>query len=173
MCRFCIPVIFSNHSSAKEKNMILTFEEKKEIFDSYPELEASPVSMNRLNYHFKESAVAKTVVVRFLHPNGNAFIYAGYLPKEETNKGYISVLEDDEDRIRELVEEAISFLRKTESGYEDGYSELWFNQEGEVLRLQFENPVWSVLLPSEQIEGIFKTKEAGESYLRDEGFQKG
>ena len=152
---------------------MLSFEEKKRIFDSYSELESQAVSMNRLNYHFKGSAVAKTVLVRFLHPNGNAFIYAGYLPKEETKKGYISVLEEDEETIRGLVVEAISFLKKTELGYEDGYSELWFSQSGDVLRLQFENPVWSVLLPSDQVEGIFKTKEQAESYLHDEGFQKG
>lgn len=153
--------------------MVLTFEEKKAIFDSYSELESVSVSMNRLNYHFKESAVDKTVVVRFLHPNGNAFIFAGYLPKEETKKGYISVLEADEATIRSYVEEAIAFLRKTEDGYEEGYSELWFDETGDVLRLLYENPVWSVLLPDDQVEGIFKTKEAGEAYLREEGFEKG
>lgn len=153
--------------------MILTFEEKKAIFDSYPELEAVPVSLNRLNYHFQGSAVDKTVVVRFLHPNGNAFIYAGYLPKEETKKGYISVLEADEETLRSLVDQAIAFLKKTEDGYEEGYSELWFDQAGDVLRLHYENPTWSVLLPNQQVEGIFKTKEAGEAYLREEGFGKG
>lgn len=153
--------------------MVLTFEEKKEIFDSYPELASVPVSLNRYNYHFQDSAVAKTIVVRFLHPNGNAFIYAGYLPKEETKKGYISVLEEDEATIRKLVEEAISFLKKTEDGYEEGYTELWFDNAGEVLRLCYENPTWSVLLPNDQVEGIFKTKEACEAYLREEGFQKG
>lgn len=38
------------------------------------------------------------IAVRFLHPNGNAFIYAGYLPKEETDKGYISVLKAMKER---------------------------------------------------------------------------
>lgn len=153
--------------------MTLSFEEKKRIFDSYEELEAVPVSLKRLNYHFKDSAVAKTVVVRFLHPNGNALVYAGYLPKEETQKGYVSVLEEDEASLREWVEKAINHLKKTEDGYVDGYCELWFNAQGDVLRLTYENPVWSVLLPDGQVEGIFKTKDAGEGYLRDEGFQKG
>ena len=69
--------------------MTLSFEEKKAIFDDYEELTAVPVSMNRINYHFNASAVDHKIVVRFLHPNGNAFIYAGYLPKEETDKGCI------------------------------------------------------------------------------------
>ena len=103
--------------------MTLSFEEKKAIFDDYEELTAVPVSMNRINYHFNASAVDHKIVVRFLHPNGNAFIYAGYLPKEETDKGYISVLESDEGTIRFLLEKAISFLKKTADGYVEGYSE--------------------------------------------------
>lgn len=153
--------------------MVLTFEEKKAIFDSYEELEAVPVSLKRINYHFYASAVEKTLVVRFLHPNGNAFIYAGYLPKEETKEGYLSVLEADEETIRSLVEAALSHLKKTEDGYEEGYSELWFDREGAVLRLFYENPMWTVLLPDGQVEGIFKTRAAGEGYLHDEGFMKG
>lgn len=153
--------------------MPLSFEEKKRIFDSYEELEAVPVSLKRLNYHFKGSAVAKTTVVRFLHPNGNALIYAGYLPKEETQKGYVSVLDEDEEEIREWVEKAIAHLKKTEDGYEDGYFEDWVHINGDRLQLTYENPVWTILLPDGQVEAVFKTKEACEGYLRDEGFEKG
>ncbi|MGB7460681.1 MAG: hypothetical protein WA887_07385, partial [Carnobacterium jeotgali] len=87
-------------------NDMLSFEEKKAIFDSYEELTATKVSMNRLNYHFKDSAVPKTMAIRFLHPNGNALIYAGYLPKEETDKGYVSVRDETEETIRSMVDQA-------------------------------------------------------------------
>lgn len=153
--------------------MTLSFEEKKAIFDSYVELEVVPVSLKRLNYHFNDSAVAKTVLVRHLHPNGNVFIYAGYLPKEETQKGYVSVLNADEETLREWVDKAIAHLKKTIDGYVDGYFELWRDAQGDVLRLTYENPVWSVLVADGQVEGVFKTKEAGEGYLHDEGFEKG
>lgn len=150
---------------------MLTFEEKRAIFDSYPELTATPVSMNRVNYHYEESAVAKTMVVRFLHPNGNALIYAGYLPKEETAKeGYISVLEASEEEIRDLVDKALEYLNKKENGYEVGYQELWTDQYGEKLCLQYDHPMWAVLVENGQIEGVFKSKEAAEGYLMDEGF---
>ena len=151
---------------------MLSFEEKKTLFDEYEELTAAPVSLNRINYHFESSAVDKTVIVRFLHPNGNALIYAGYLPKEETNRGYISVLDADEKKIREMLDKAITFLKKTTDGYEEGYSELWFDQNGDVLRLVYDNPMWSVDLPDGQMEAIFKTKEAAEGYLLDETFFK-
>lgn len=152
---------------------MLTFEEKKAIFDSYPELTATPVSMNRVNYHYEESAVAKTMVVRFLHPNGNALIYAGYLPKEETAKeGYISVLEASEEEIRELVDKALEYLNKKENGFEVGYQELWTDEYGETLILQYDHPMWAVLVENGQIEGVFKSKEAAEGYLMDEGFME-
>ncbi|WP_034550162.1 hypothetical protein [Carnobacterium funditum] len=151
---------------------MLSFEEKKALFDEYKELTAAPVSLNRINYHFESSAVDKTVVVRFLHQNGNALIYAGYLPKEETSKGYISVLDADEQEIRRLLDKALAFLKKTSDGYEEGYSELWFDQNGDVLRLIYDNPMWSVNLPDGKMEAIFKTKEAAEGYLLDESFFK-
>lgn len=151
---------------------MLSFEEKKALFAEYKELTAVPVSLNRTNYHFESSAVDKTTVVRYLHQNGNALIYAGYLPKEETIKGYISVLNADEKEIRRLVDKAIIFLKKTSDGYEEGYSELWFDQNGDVLRLVYDNPMWSVNLPDGKMEAIFKTKEAAEGYLLDESFFK-
>ncbi|MEG0678427.1 MAG: hypothetical protein RR439_01110 [Carnobacterium sp.] len=151
---------------------MLSFEEKKALFAEYKELTVVPVSLNRTNYHFESSAVDKTTVVRYLHQNGNALIYAGYLPKEETIKGYISVLNADEKEIRRLVDKAIIFLKKTSDGYEEGYSELWFDQNGDVLRLVYDNPMWSVNLPDGKMEAIFKTKEAAEGYLLDESFFK-
>lgn len=154
-------------------NDMLSFEEKKAIFDSYEELTATKVSMNRLNYHFKDSAVPKTMAVRFLHPNGNALIYAGYLPKDETDKGYISVREEDEAKIRSLVDQAIAHLKKTADGYEEGYSELWFDNNGDVLRLVYDNPTWVVTLPNDQVEGVFHSKDAAEGYLMDEEFFQG
>ncbi|MEG0267236.1 MAG: hypothetical protein RR649_00475 [Carnobacterium sp.] len=151
---------------------MLSFEEKKALFAEYKELTVVPVSLDRTNYHFESSAVDKTTVVRYLHQNGNALIYAGYLPKEETIKGYISVLNADEKEIRRLVDKAIIFLKKTSDGYEEGYSELWFDQNGDVLRLVYDNPMWSVNLPDGKMEAIFKTKEAAEGYLLDESFFK-
>ncbi|MGX7419356.1 hypothetical protein ACWOFR_11215 [Carnobacterium gallinarum] len=150
---------------------MLSFDEKKAIFDSYSELTVNEVSMNRLNYHFTESAVAKTTVVKFLHPkNGNALIYAGYLPDEETVKGYISIRDEDEGTIHKLVQQAIEYLKKTEDGFEEGYSEEWQDDHRDVLTLQYSNGMWSILMSHGGLEAIFKTKEAAEGYLADEGF---
>ncbi|SFH59323.1 hypothetical protein [Pisciglobus halotolerans] len=149
---------------------MLTFEEKKAVFDGFSELRAVPVSLQRINYHFDESAVEKTIVVRYLHPNGNAFVYAGYLPKEETKDGYVSVREASAEEIKQLVDKAIAHLRKTKDGYEEGYQELWISEKGEKLFLRYDNPMWLIVLENNQIETVFKTKEAAEGYLMDEGF---
>lgn len=150
---------------------MLSFQEKKAIFESFPELSAQPVSMNRLNYHFEESAVPKTTVVKYLHPkSGNAFVFAGYLPKEETKEGYISVMESTKEDIIKLVEEAIAYLRLTEDGYENGYEEIWSDNNGDKLTLQYGDYMWTVLMSSGAVEAVFKTKEQAEGYLMDEGF---
>lgn len=149
---------------------MLTFEEKKALFEEFPELRAVPVSLKRVNYHFDESAVDKKIVVRFLHPNGNAYIYAGYLPEEETEDGYISVLGAEEEEIKDLIKKAIRFLKKTKDGYEEGYQEIWENELKEKLYLRYDNPMWLVVLKNNQVEAVFNTKEAAEGYLMDEGF---
>lgn len=150
---------------------MLTFEEKKAIFDSYPELTVNEVSLNRLNYHFEASAVPKTTVVKYLHPKShNAFVFAGYLPKEYTKDGYLSVLDEDSEMIHQLVDQAIDFLKKTADGYEEGYRETFHDDHEDVLVLEYNNPMWTVIMSSGAVEAVFKTKEAAESYLNDEGF---
>lgn len=149
---------------------MLSFAEKKAIFDEFEELAMHEVSLKRLNYHFEESAVPKTTVVKFLHPNGNAFIYAGYLPEEDTMKGYISVLEEDAEMIRQMTADAIEYLKKTVDGYEEGYQENWVEDHGDYLTLEYRNGMWSIIMSSGALEAIFKTRDAAVGYLEDEGF---
>lgn len=151
---------------------MLSFEEKKAIFDSFSELTCQPVSMNRLNYHFEESAIPKTILVKYLHPkSSNAFIYAGYLPASETKGGYISVHDGTKEEIIEKVNLALEFLRLTEDGFPEGYEELWRDNRGDELTLRYNNYMWSVLMTSGAVEAVFKTKQQAEGYLMDEGFE--
>ncbi|MDF0479536.1 hypothetical protein OL233_04465 [Vagococcus sp. PNs007] len=150
---------------------MLSFEEKKAIFDEFEELTCQPVSMNRLNYHYEGSAVPKTTVVKFLHPkSGNAFVYAGYLAPEKTKDGYVSVIELNREELIEYVRNAIEFLNLTEDGYVDGYEEEWSDAHDDRLYLRYQNYMWVVVMQSGGIEAVFKTKEQAEAYLMDEGF---
>ncbi len=150
---------------------MLSFDEKKQIFDSFEELTLTKVSLGRLNYHFEGSAVPKTIVIKYLHPkSGNAFVYAGYLPKEETKEGYLSVHDLEETAIRELVVKALDFLKKTEDGYVEGYEEVWRDDHHDQLILRYSQPIWLIVMTTGSVEAVFKTKEAAKSYLNDEGF---
>lgn len=151
---------------------MLTFEEKKAIFDGFSELTCQAVSMNRLNYHFEESAIPKTILVKYLHPrSGNAFIYAGYLPATEAKGGYISVHDATKEEIIEKVNLALEYLRLTEDGFPEGYEELWRDNRGDELTLRYNNYMWSVIMSSGAVEAVFKTKQHAEGYLMDEGFE--
>lgn len=150
---------------------MLTFDEKKQIIEEFTELEVQEVSMNRLNYHYHESAVPKTTVIKFLHPKShNVLVFAGYLPENQTKDGFISAIDATGEELRELIRLALEELNKTEDGFPEGYEEEWQDARGDTLKLRYVSPVWAIVMTSESIEAIFKTKEAGESYLEDEGF---
>lgn len=151
---------------------MLSYDEKKAIFDSYPELSSQSVSMGRINYHYAASAVPKTLLVKHLHPkSGNAFVFAGYLPAEETKDGYVSVIELSEKEIRSFVDEAITFLNLTKDGYPEGFEEKWLDDHQDELILRYTNEAWLIIMQSGGVEAVFKTKEQGEAYLMDEGFE--
>lgn len=150
---------------------MLNYEGKKAIFDSYSELVSQGVSMGRLNYHFDESAVPKTLLIKHLHPkSGNAFIFAGYLPEEDTKDGYVSVHDATEAELREFVERGMEFLRLTKDGYPEGYEEIWVDDHRDELILRYTNEAWLIIMQSGGVESVFMTKDQAESYLNDEGF---
>ena len=50
---------------------MLTFEQKLEVLESFPELQRNNVSMGRVNFHYENSGFDKKNVAFHLHPNGN------------------------------------------------------------------------------------------------------
>ena len=75
--------IYTKLKVEKREKLMLTFEQKQEIIESFPELTRKEVSMKRVNYHYEESLFDKTVVVQHLHPNGNGFVYVADIPGYE------------------------------------------------------------------------------------------
>ncbi|WP_430535076.1 hypothetical protein [Listeria rocourtiae] len=148
---------------------MLSFEEKKNIIDEYTELEAHPVSMGRINYHFPDSVREKRIAVNHLHPNGNAFVYAPYLDEADKN-GFVNIREATESEIRELVSGAISFLSTDGDEFEEGYEEEFRDAYRTVLILRYENKMWAIY-SDDHLEAIFPSREAADGYLADEGFQ--
>lgn len=165
---------------------MLTFEQKLEIFKSFPELEQRNVSLGRVNFHYEGSVYDKKTVVYHLHPNGNGFVYAGLLDGYETDaKGFVNIRDMAEPELRRLVEASIASLsaRKDEdivsspahSGATDGSSHntstggIWVNGKGEKLTLKYEDDLWYIY-SGLSLEMAFETREEAGEYLAEEGF---
>lgn len=152
---------------------MLTFEQKQAIIESFPGLTKKEISLNRVNYHFENSLYEKTIVVEKLHPNGNGFVFVGDLlryEKEANNKGLVNIRDYDEAQLREIIEDAISYLAE-EIEVEEPVAEIWRNREGEKLDLVCEQRSWNVY-HGENLEEAFGTYDAAKEYLLEEGFRK-
>ncbi|MGD7044580.1 hypothetical protein [Jeotgalibacillus proteolyticus] len=155
---------------------MLTFEEKIAIFESYPELTRNNVSLGRVNFLFEESKREKSIVGYHLHPNGNGFIFGGFIKGYKKNeKGMINIREFPEEDIRLVIEKSIQSLsqelHEELADFEPVVEEKWMNQNLQTLMLTKEGDMWSVYA-SENLDGIFPSYNEAASYLEEEGFTK-
>lgn len=149
---------------------MLTFEEKQEIIESFPQLMKKEVSMNRLNYHFEESLFEKTIVVQYLHPNGNGFIYLADVPGYETDgRGLVNIRESTEEEIRTMIADSIETLSQ-EVEPEEAFEEAWTNGESTLL-LKEEEGFWNVYHDF-NLEDSFGDYEEAAVYLKEEAFSR-
>ncbi len=152
---------------------MLTFEQKQGIIESFSELTKKEISLKRLNYHFMDSLYEKTIVVEKLHPNGNGFVFVGDLlryEEEANDKGLVNIRDYDEQRLREIIEDAIQYLSEEEDKQEP-IVEIWQSRDNVQLTLAFEQRSWNVY-HGENLEEAFGTYEAAKEYLLEEGFRK-
>lgn len=152
---------------------MLTFEQKQAIIESFSELTKKEISMKRVNYHFMDSLFEKTIVVEKLHPNGNGFVFVGDLLRyenEANDKGLVNIRDYDEQQLRVIIEDAITYLGE-EQEEEEPIIETWRNREGDQLELAFEQRSWNVY-HRDNLEEAFGTYDAAKEYLLEEGFRK-
>lgn len=90
---------------------MLTFKQKLDILESFPELTRKNVSLGRVNFQYEQSVYDKKNVVYHLHPNGNGYVYGerllGY-PMDD--KGFVNIRDFTEAELRIIVEKAIRSL---------------------------------------------------------------
>ncbi|MBO1004016.1 hypothetical protein [Pseudogracilibacillus auburnensis] len=153
---------------------MLTFEEKQAIIESFPQLTKKEVSMKRINYHFEDSVYEKTVVVQYLHPNGNGFVFIGDLPQYNADqRGLVNIREATEDELRSMIEDSIQYLSESDPDDEvedNNLEQEWRNSEGQILILAHEDERWNIYTGL-NLEESFGSKEDAQTYLKDEGFQ--
>lgn len=171
---------------------MLTFEQKLQIIQSYPQLERRDVSLGRVNFHYDQSVYDKTTIVYHLHPNGNGYVYAGMLKGYEVDaKGFVNIREYSENELRQVLEKSIQSLTgnvqtETASAKTDLPSSpkasqpklggnpggIWRNASGETLLLKYEDDLWYIFTtPGMSLEMVFETRDEAGEYLADEGFK--
>lgn len=156
---------------------MLTFTEKLAIIESFPQLQRKDVSLGRVNFHFEDSVYDKKIVVQHLHPNGNGFVFAGYLPATETDKkGLVNIRDYSEDELRDLLEKSIAYLSEVQEEPEvvNQYADLegvWIGPEKQELNLVQEDLLWNVYAGL-NLEECFESPIEAKRYLVEEGFCK-
>jgi hypothetical protein len=160
------------------EDTMLTFNEKLEIIESFPELERKNVSLGRINFQFEDSISDKKNIVYHLHPNGNGFVYAGQLDNYDTDeKGMVNIRDFSEDQLRKLLKQSIQSLspiEKTaveEAIIGDSKEERWVDSEKNLLVLINENDSWNIYFGL-NLDASFDTYEEAEAFLEEEGFTR-
>lgn len=151
---------------------MLTFEQKQEIIESFPQLTKKEISLKRVNYHFEGSLYEKSIVVEKLHPNGNGFVFVGDLlkyEKEAGDNGLVNIRDYSEEALREIVGDAINYLSEEEEEILP-IVETWTSREGTKLELEFNDRSWNIYHQG-NLEESFGTREDAVAYLREEGFR--
>lgn len=160
---------------------MLTFEQKLQILDSYPELDRKNVSLGRVNYQYEQSVHDKKTVAYHLHPNGNGFVYAGLLQGYDVDdKGYVNIRDFTEEDLRSLVAKSIHSLSTGGKAPEtavvpdyiskDSPGGIWTDGDGGTLTLKYEDDLWYIY-SGINLEMVFETREEAGEYLTEEGFK--
>lgn len=157
---------------------MLTFNEKLEIIESFPELERKNVSLGRINFQFEESISDKKNIVYHLHPNGNGFVYAGQLDNYDTDeKGMVNIRDFSEDQLRKLLKQSIQSLSSVEKTavekaiIGESKEERWVDSEKNLLVVINENDSWNIYFGL-NLDASFDTYEEAEAFLQEEGFTR-
>ncbi|MCG7343151.1 hypothetical protein MHZ92_03335 [Sporosarcina sp. ACRSL] len=152
---------------------MLTFEQKQQIIETFPELTRKEVSMKRLNYHYEDSLYEKTVVVQHLHPNGNGFVYVEGIPGYETDdRGLVNIREATEEELIKTIRDAIRALSTDDAEEEEEeIEEVWVNEQGEKLTLLEEEGFFNIYHGYNLEESFGDYREAVD-YLKEENFKQ-
>ncbi|WP_449622103.1 hypothetical protein [Robertmurraya sp. Marseille-Q9965] len=155
---------------------MLSFEEKLQIIESFPQLTRRDVSLGRVNFHYEESAFDKKTVVYHLHKNGNGFVYAEYVDGYEPDqKGMVNIRDFSAKELRKIIEQSIESLAprsniETAIVGESEEEEYWINEDNFTLILIYEDEMWNVYAGL-NLDGTFPSYNEAAQYLKEEGFR--
>jgi len=102
--------------------LALTFEEKKDILNTYSNLRKTNIKPDKINYYYDEAIKRRKVVLREIRESGNGYIYVGYLDDykdRSDDRGFINIDKyiNNENEFRSLIDKVItSFGKRTKVG---------------------------------------------------------
>lgn len=99
---------------------MLSFEHKKSIFNSYPELSEKPIRNERFNYIFPGSLQSGKVLARELNQSGNGYVNGKYLSYEMINgkahivdsRGWILIKNFSEEQLHEIIKDVMFSMKQ-------------------------------------------------------------
>jgi hypothetical protein len=157
---------------------MLTFDEKVNIIEKFPQLERKNVSLGRVNFQLKNSLSDKKNIVYHLHPNGNGYVYAGHLSNIPVDdKGMVNIRDFSAEELRDLINEAIIGLSPDEDQGKEHQlkdkriEEHWKNANNEELILLYENEAWNLYFGL-NLDATFDSYKEAEEFLLEEGFHR-
>lgn len=158
---------------------MLTFAEKLDIIEKFPELERKNVSLGRVNFQLKNSSTDKKNIIYHLHPNGNGYVYSGQLSAyEKDDKGMTNIRDFSAEELKKIIGEAIQSLTvdrqqpiAEQAIIGDQQEERWINKEKQQLLLIYENDAWNIYFGL-NLDATFDTYGEAEEFLREEGFRR-
>ena len=99
---------------------MLSFEHKKSIFNSYPELSEKPISNERFNYIFPGSLQSGKVLARELNHRGNGYVNGKYMSYEMIKgkgdiadpRDWIRIKNFSEEQLHEVIIDAMYSMKQ-------------------------------------------------------------
>lgn len=98
---------------------MLSLEQKRKIFNSFPELTekksiVKKSNTERFGYDFKESKRNKKEIARELTDTGNGYIYVNYLKEykdQMDDRGFVNIKDFTETKLREIIIKVIQSFK--------------------------------------------------------------
>jgi hypothetical protein len=90
---------------------LIPFIRKISIFNEFPELIETKISYERVNFKYNESKKRRKILARELHPNGNGYVYGGFMREYPIDdRGWVKIKDFNEEELRKIIRKAIDSM---------------------------------------------------------------
>jgi len=92
---------------------MLTFQQKRAVFSSFPELTETRGSNGRINYEYRGSKRQRKMLARELVESGNGYVLGRYMDGYRLDsRGWINIKNFDEEELIAVITKAIKSMAR-------------------------------------------------------------